>query len=313
MTSKTRVFGNGVAATTAEEAEQFLCSMLGDESEVSLGVVRDVLCQCGYEVEKALDALLELASSSRKRSNSSEYTRQTYAHVLAGTSEAHRSRSSNLSQMVLESLFVYPKTSDPQYQEPRTMKSWKNLVKELQDGKGPEFDVAKGSEYDAYRGTAKQHWDSVTSYHQKAATAYSNGSRAYAGYLSQEAKEKAKMALEAEEKASQEIFKAKNKDKGIKNDVMTIDLHGQHVKQAIKLLKIHLLYGTNAQGIRFLRVITGHGAGKSILKQSVIKLLQNEGVKWSEENPGALLIKLASQRDYFRFMERDVRTVCSVS
>ena len=98
--------------------------------------------------------------------------------------------------------------------------------------------------YDAYRGTAKQHWDSVTSYHQKAATAYSNGSIAYAGYLSQEAKVKAKMAREAEEKASLEIFKAKNKDKGIENDVMTIDLHGQHVKQAIKLLKIHLLYGT---------------------------------------------------------------------
>jgi DNA-nicking Smr family endonuclease len=277
-----------------------------------LGIVRDVLCKCGYEVEKALDALLELASSSCNRGNSLEYTSKTYAHVLAGTSEAHRNRSSNLSQMVLESLFNYTKTS-PQYQEPRTMKSWKTSVKELQDSKGPEFDVAKGAEYDAYRGTAKQHWDSVTSYRQKAATAYSNGSRAYAGYLSQEAKVKAKMAREAEEKASQEIFKAKNKDKGIENDVMTIDLHGQHVKQAMKLLKIHLLYGTNAQGIRFLRVITGHGAGKSILKQSVIKLLQNEGVKWSEENPGALLIKLALQRDYFRFMERDVRTVCSVS
>lgn len=80
MTSKTKGFGNGVAATTAEEAEQFLCSMLGDESEVSLGVVRDVLCQCGYEVEKALDALLELSSSS---SNTWYSSRQSYAEVPA--------------------------------------------------------------------------------------------------------------------------------------------------------------------------------------------------------------------------------------
>ncbi|PRQ18188.1 putative Smr domain-containing protein [Rosa chinensis] len=307
MTSKTRQ--GSLAATTKEDAEQFLCSMFGDESEISLGVVKDVLGQCGCEVEKALDALLELSSSSRKRRCSSEYIRKNYAEVLVGPSQAHRSTSANLSQMV-ESLFNNSKRS-LQNEEPRTMNSWKNSVKELQDSLGPEFDVAKGAEYDAYRSTAKEHWDSVKSYHQKAATAYSNGSRAYAGYLSEQAKAKAKLAREVDEKASQEIFKAKNKDKGIKNDVMTIDLHGQHVNEAMKFLKMHIQYGTNTQSLRFLRVITGHGAGKSIVKHSVIKFFQKEGIKWSEENPGALLIKLGSQRDYFRFMDRDVRSICS--
>ncbi|MBA0674581.1 hypothetical protein Goari_016168 [Gossypium aridum] len=40
-----------------EEAEQFLCSMLGEECELSIAVVRDVLCQCGYNVEKVLSVL----------------------------------------------------------------------------------------------------------------------------------------------------------------------------------------------------------------------------------------------------------------
>lgn len=81
----------------------------------------------------------------------------------------------------------------------------------------------------------------------------------------------------------------------------------------MKHLKMHIQYGTNMQSLRFLRVVTGHGAGKSIVKQSVIKFFQKEGIKYSEENPGAVLIKLGSQRDHFKFMDRDVRRICSVN
>ncbi|XP_004301204.1 PREDICTED: uncharacterized protein LOC101302946 [Fragaria vesca subsp. vesca] len=250
--------------------------MLGDESELNLGVVRDVLSLCGYEVERALDALLELSSSS---SSETWYcvgllgdTDQSYAEVLAGsTSGAHRSSSSDdLSKIVLESLFNKSnKRSRPDKEEPRTMNSWKKSAKKVQDSSESKLVVARGGEYDAYRGAAKQHWDSVTSDYQKAANAYSNGSRAYAGYLSEQAKVKAKLAREADEK---------------------------HVKQAMRLLKIQLVDGANEQSLRRLRVITGRGAERSVLKQSVIRHVQNEGIKWREENPGAVLIKLASQR-----------------
>ncbi|EPS65979.1 hypothetical protein M569_08797, partial [Genlisea aurea] len=54
-----------------EEAEQFLYSMLGSDTELSLALVGDVLCQCGYNIDKALDILLELSSSSRNNSNES--------------------------------------------------------------------------------------------------------------------------------------------------------------------------------------------------------------------------------------------------
>ncbi|KAL6577180.1 hypothetical protein OROMI_011456 [Orobanche minor] len=51
-----------------DEAEQFLCSMLGDDCELSLAVVSDVLSQCGYTIDKALDVLLEMSASSREQS-----------------------------------------------------------------------------------------------------------------------------------------------------------------------------------------------------------------------------------------------------
>ncbi|XVF19866.1 hypothetical protein REPUB_Repub11eG0147900 [Reevesia pubescens] len=344
-----------------EEAEQFLCSMLGDECELSMAVVRDVLCQCGYNVEKALEALLDLSAYSYEQSkncndnvNNKQDTRflieadnltdrasdcmsnssaselqdsiwsegygcRNYSEDLA-SSEARRpsfprSNVSDLPQEVLGSLFNIPKSSE---QEPSTM-NWRNVVKKMQS-LGPGIDVcpssvtepqqyfyAKGDEYHEFRKSAKEHWDSMRSYYQKAAMAYSKGELQYAAYLSDQGKIQTKLAREADERASQDIFKARNK---AFENVITIDMHGQHVKQAMRLLKLHLLFGAHVPSVRTLRVITGcgtHGMGKSKLKQSVIKLLEKEGIQWHEENRGTVLIKLDGYRE-FSFIDSESDT-----
>ncbi|PKI49880.1 hypothetical protein CRG98_029718 [Punica granatum] len=159
---------------------------------------------------------------------------------------------------------------------------------------------AKGEEYTLYRKDAQQHWDSMKSSYQKAASAYSKGEKSYAAYLSDQGKKYSKMGQAADERASQEIFRARNKS--IENAI-TIDLHGQHVKQAMRLLKCHLLLPS----IQKLRVITGcgsHGSGKSKLKQMVIKLAQKEGIECAEENQGTVVMKLGGARD-FSFLDFD--------
>ncbi|XP_016751752.1 SMR domain-containing protein At5g58720 isoform X3 [Gossypium hirsutum] len=353
-----------------EEAEQFLCSMLGEECELSMAVVRDVLCQCGYNVEKALDALLDLSASSYEKSksfNDNLNSRQdtgfviecadnltdrtsdcisklleselqdsiwsagyghrcstplefrNYSKVLASSEAMQppcpRNNVSNLPQEVLDSLFKIPKSSE---HEPSTM-SWRNVVKKMQllgppidfcpsTDAEPQQDIyAKGDEYHKFRECAKEHWDSMRSYYQKAATAYSKGELEYAAYLSDQGKIQSKLAREADERASQNIFKARNK---AFENVITIDLHGQHVKQAMKLLKLHLLFGIHVPSVQTLRVITGcgtHGMGKSKLKQSVTKLLEKEGIQWREENRGTVLIKLGGYRE-FSFLESNSDT-----
>ncbi|KAK1394301.1 Smr domain-containing protein [Heracleum sosnowskyi] len=349
-------------STSKEDLEQFLCSMLGDDCELSMGVVRDVLCQCKYDVEKALSVLLELSASSTQHSasgrcaedffnitedtrsvlessnyfldrtsdstsHSSEselqdnvwpmgYNSRNYFSALVG-SEAPASVSaeiseSELSWKVLESLFNTPKSSE---QKPETM-NWRNVVKKMEAlGKSAqstsvgdkERTHAKGDEYRVCRESARQHWDLMKSYYQKAATAYSNGERDYAAYMSEKGRTHNKIAREADVKASQDIFQARNKS--IEN-VITIDLHGQHVKPAMKLLKLHLLFGAYVRSVRWFRVITGcgtHGMGKSKLKQSVTNLLQKEGIQWSEENRGTLLIRLDGQTE-FGFLDTDSDT-----
>ncbi|KAM1115349.1 hypothetical protein ACFX1X_006133 [Malus domestica] len=321
--TKLKGFGNGGAAGQ-EEAEQFLCSMLGDESELSLAVVRDVLFQCGYDVEKALDALLEASSSYEQSSSSSNYimffkedNRHPFEQSDTLTDRASDC-TSHSSEYEQDNIWNYSKVlTDSEAHSPGSPKS--TAADLSQKSLAPRYDVctsgsaeaqqvnfAQGDEYHAFRGTAKEHWDSMRSYYQKAATAYSRGAREHAGYLAEQAKVQTTLAQAADEKASQEIFKARNKD--IEN-VITIDLHGQHVKQAMKLLKIHLLFGTYAQSVQFLRVITGcgsHGYGKSKLKQSVIELAENEGIQWREENRGMVLLKLGSHREFsFQDAESD--------
>ncbi|GFP80595.1 smr domain-containing protein ypl199c [Phtheirospermum japonicum] len=210
-----------------------------------------------------------------------------------------------LPQKVLESLFKMPTPKAAEH-EPNTM-NWRNIAKKMTalgqrsepgDSEQRRLTNGKGDEYQVLRESAQLHWSSMKSYYQKAVTAFTNGEKKYASYLSDQGRSQNKMAREADEKASQNIFTARNKT--IEN-VVTIDLHGQHVKQAMKLLKLHLLFGAYVRSVRSFRVITGcgsHGVGKSKLKTSVVSLLQKEGIAWSEENQGTLLIRLDGQTDF---------------
>ncbi|XP_075519676.1 SMR domain-containing protein At5g58720-like [Primulina tabacum] len=334
-----------------KETEQFLCSMLGEECELSLAVVRDVLGQCGDDLEKALDVLLELSATSKEQvhggyesairedtqylpeSNDGLTDRTLDSHFhssdikfkdnpwftrnhcrdlskIIGSSESHISSEieylkSELPQQLLESLFNMPTPKTTEC-EPSTM-NWRNVVKKLTslgqrsetgDGEQQKTVQANGDEYLALRSTAKQHWESMKSYYQKATTAFANGEKEHAAYLSEQGRSHNKMAREADEKASQDIFTARNKS--IEN-VITIDLHGQNVKQAMRLLKLHLLFGAYVRSVRSFKVITGcgsHGLGKSKVKSSVVNLLKKEGIAWSEVNQGMLFIRLDGQRDF---------------
>ncbi|KAH0750681.1 hypothetical protein KY290_029913 [Solanum tuberosum] len=341
-----------------EDVEQFLYSMLGEDSDLSLAVVRDVLCQCGYEVEKALSVLLELSAPSNEQLSDcsanwkeeavflhssdglTDRTSDSTSHssegevlenvwfwgppsrnqlkVPAGNSEHSSSSTAGnsgpvLPQDILESLFNMPTPKSAEH-EPTTM-NWKNVVKKMTSlgqrfGSCPndipplQHTHAEGAEYQLFRETAKQHWESMRSHYQKAATAFSNGQKGHAAYLADQGRLHNRKAQEADLKASQDIFAARNKN--IEN-MITIDLHGQHVKPAMRLLKLHLLFGAFVRSVRLFRVITGcgaHGVGKSKLKNSVVELLKKERIEWTEENRGTLLIKLNGRMN-FSFLDTD--------
>ncbi|KAI3835891.1 hypothetical protein MKX03_035157 [Papaver bracteatum] len=348
---------NGISVGN-EEAEQFLFSMLGDGCDLSMAVVRDVFCQCGYDVEKASDVLLDLSSSSYtecnfgKRGNLSNGSTadssmrryqvkgmsqtkyklfgkesresmlslnrdcRAYSEVLLSSKESRAKpvTTESLPQVVLESLFNVPHSAEA---NPENM-NFKNVVKKIESfgqklgfhstgaAEPPdEVEYAKGEEYQVFREDARHHWEKMRLYHQKAATAFSRGEKDYAAYLSDQGRVENKMAREADKKASKQIFEAINK--GIKN-MITIDLHGQHVEQAIREVKVHLVFMMNTSSVQLLRVITGCGVGKGTVKQSVIRLAEKAGAEWKEENQGVVTIRVVGRRECCDFLESDSDT-----
>ncbi|XP_062226451.1 SMR domain-containing protein At5g58720-like [Phragmites australis] len=360
--------GCGGRKYSVEDAEQFLCSMLGDNSDLGMGVVRDVLGQYGYDVEKALDALLDISGVFSVQNIETCYTNverngtrypniipgnqlsmdnlaagnkkcplqlsdeisgmtlqseleheflwgephTSYAKAVLGmprsTTSPSRSTAVKASpQQVLDSLFKIPEIRT---YEPSSM-DWKKAVKKLQSFNSiiasNNLERPKnGGDYRELRGVAARHYDKMKEYYQKAALAYSKGDKSYASYLAEEGKHYRALARMDDEKASREIFEARNKH--ITNTV-TIDLHGQHVKQAMKLLKVHMMICVCMPSV-FLRVITGcgsKGTRKGKIKQSVIELAEKECVEWHEENSGTIVLRLGGPREYC-FLEHDSDT-----
>ncbi|CAL4952475.1 unnamed protein product [Urochloa decumbens] len=360
--------GAGGRKYSVEEAEQFLCSMLGDNTELGMGVVRDVLGQYGYDVEKALDALLDISgvssiqnmethhpnsgrngtsrlnmfprnglsvdnlSAGNKRSprqltgrecNTSLHSELrhgfpwgepqiSYAKAVmeAPRTSTLPSRSTEVKadpQQVLDSLFKIPEMPEMRTYEPSSM-DWKKVVKKLQSfnstvASNSQEIPQNGNGYREFRGVAARHYDKMKEYYQKAALAYSKGEKSYAAYLAEEGKHYRELARMEDEKASRNIFEARNKH--ITNTV-TIDLHGQHVQQAMKLLKVHMMICICMPSV-LLRVITGcgsEGTGKGKIKRSVIELAEKEHIEWREENSGTIALRLGGPREY-RFLEYD--------
>nr|CAB3471682.1 unnamed protein product [Digitaria exilis] len=353
--------GPGGHKYSVEEAEQFLCSMLGDNSDLGMGVVRDVLGQYGYDVEKAFDTLLDISGlssvqnmethhpnagrngtchlnlfpgnglprdnlpagnkrSPRQVSNTTLQSHSGLGHGLwdepqisyakvvmeVPRSSTLPSRSDDVKadpQQVLDSLFKIPKMHT---YEPSSM-DWKKVVKKLESFNSTATpnnqEKPKGDGYRELRGVAARHYDKMKEYYQKAALAYSKGDKSYAAYLAEEGKHYRELARMEDEKASRNIFEARNKH--ITNTV-TIDLHGQHVQQAMKLLKVHMMICTCMPSV-LLRVITGcgsEGTGKGKIKRSVIELAENEHIEWREENSGTIALRLGGPREY-RFLEHE--------
>ncbi|KAL6626994.1 hypothetical protein ACP70R_030720 [Stipagrostis hirtigluma subsp. patula] len=350
-----------------EEVEQFLCSMLGD-SELGMGVVRDVLGQCGYDVEKALDALLDISGVSSGQNIEKCYTNVemnstlypsispgvglTMDSLAAGTKQSQFQLTDDMSSMtlqsqleheylwneppisyakavmevpcsaaspsrskaakpnpqqVLDSLFKIPEMPESRTYEPSSM-DWKRVVKKLQSFNStiPSNNQERpknGNGYREFRGVADRHYAKMKEYYQKAAMAYSKGDKSYASYLAEEAKHYRELGRREDEKASRQIFEARNKH--ITNTV-TIDLHGQHLKQAMSLLKVHMMICVCMPSV-LLRVITGcgsEGTGKGKIKRSVMELAEKEQIEWREENSGTIVLRLGGPREY-RFLEHD--------
>jgi len=249
--------------------------------DLSESTLNEILESVNFDYSEAINTLIEAGVKSRhvKTSDKSSLPREVLESLfkISESSEEPPPSTSYVSAMRLKR----------KSKKVPTQNSLANLS-EATDALPKEGIEEEEDEYSHLRKIASQHWGTMKSYYQEAAAAYSKGERARAGYLSEEGNYYKQIARETDEKASQRIFDIKNRD--FQNDV-TIDLHSQHVKDAIRLLKLHIQSLACISSIHCLKVITGNGRGR--IKRAVTQFLEKEGINWTDENPGAIVIKIA--------------------
>ncbi|CAL8462611.1 g2144 [Coccomyxa elongata] len=161
--------------------------------------------------------------------------------------------------------------------------------------------AAADAQYTEARTIARDHMRLRNQFFQQATQAYLGGDKALAKELGAKGRWHAQQMAAAHCEASDAIFRARNPPaKGNGGQLAVIDLHGQHVAEALKLLRreVTRLRGQNRQPAKAsnhtIQVLVGtnhHSKGKHSpmrLPAAVEEFLKNEGIAFKKPQPGAL-------------------------
>ncbi|WOL07196.1 nuclear RNA export factor SDE5 isoform X3 [Canna indica] len=165
-----------------------------------------------------------------------------------------------------------------------------NTIFHLRDGLVAEED----DEYHILRRAAKQNWDLMKQYYEAAVDDFTKGEKEKAKHHLEQGKYFNQKAREADEKAAAMLIEPR---KGNKEDEITIDLQAHHSKEALDLVKFLLRSLANIPTFRHLKLIIGadgEDSKKGKRRRLVLKLLDNESIKWCEDehNQGTICVQL---------------------
>ncbi|KAL7216817.1 hypothetical protein ACSBR1_028692 [Camellia fascicularis] len=141
--------------------------------------------------------------------------------------------------------------------------------------------------YQVLRKAVKEHWITMKEYYTASVDAFAKGDPVRAYKLLEEGNFFKGKAREADEKSAQKFLETRREDE------MSLDLHEYDPKEAIRLLKVHLTSLSGISSIRYLKVIVGadnEDTKEGARKRLILKLLEKESIKWSEEANGRTIV-----------------------
>lgn len=307
---------NATRGTMNKDVEQFLLKMLGDGFKLDMGVIKEVVGGCGYDVRESMEKLMDMSSPTLDlRGGTSSMVDQTKSMDTCRDlgikceeklqfSESSGSGREHLEKEVLCNLFTAPERSEigirkiiPK-REPRTRKYGvvtgpledtttelrAPIVKKEVNGDGNE---QSEDNYETLREAAMEFWITMKKYYRAAADAYARGSNELADKLIKEGHSFMAKAREANETSAKML--TQTRDDG---EAISIDLTGYEPKEAIRLLKTQLKSMSGIPSIHYLKVMVG--TEDDISKQKarkclISKLLERDAISWSEEQDGHLM------------------------
>ncbi|XP_058196789.1 putative nuclear RNA export factor SDE5 isoform X2 [Rhododendron vialii] len=319
---------------TNNATEEFIFKMLGEGFQLDRDMIRNILGCCGYDLHKSVEKLLDLSAvTSEKSDDFCDRSRQRSAYtspklestscaggnlkldLKANGSKVPRKQKGriDIQQEVLSALFHAPGSSEEFHARTFRVNAVKkskasgqamveastNTTVECKIDKiNPPNAIEEDDEGDSYvvlRKAVRENRATMKEYYKSAVDAFAKGDLSLAGRLLEEGQFYHTKAREADEESAGIIFEPRNEET---EDTVTLDLHENGSKEAIRLLKCHLssLSGIPLPAMKYLKVIVetnDEDTSKGSRRRLIIKLLEKESIVWIEgENPGTMLILL---------------------
>lgn len=292
--------------------ENFLFEMLGQGFQFDRVMIQEVLAQCGYDMKKSLDQLLDLTRDNLDESNNYPEG-HSEKKLLENSSFCKQLQNMNVEESfpasfedrliqpkeVLTTLFDVSKYSAEPIKSTkrRTLYSTKPVENpptddvEIYDPVIPtmdyNYDEEDDSEYNVLRSAVKEYRASMKDYYEAAEDAFSKGDRSRATVLFEKGMFFCQKAREADEEAYKMIFKIGSKEvEETQGDSVPLDLQNFGAKEAITHLKCQLRSLSGIPSICHLKLILGVNDKDDSRRRRklIIKLLEHESIKWSEDS-----------------------------
>ncbi|KAL9263767.1 putative nuclear RNA export factor SDE5 [Drosera capensis] len=315
-------------AIVEKDFENFLLEMLGSGFQLDRDALHEVLGQCGYDMEKSLEALLDRTT---KRVDRRDTARKGIigesATVSAKDDSAENGGITNGSDMpgqqdkryeqqkeILASLFNAPERPTEPERPPKVRGSRIRragyvgalvdgpLVDPFEESGSKTLDMElynigdKDDTYAAIRQAVEEYRSMMKEYYKAAAEAFAKGEKVRARTLLEQGQFFHEKARQADEESAQRIFEISGKDCAPEEAVLSLDLKNHDPKGAIQLLKCHLRSLSGIPSFTHLKIIIGVGeddASRKARRRLVLKLLDRESIKWTEgEASGTISIRL---------------------
>ncbi|KAJ7962561.1 putative Smr domain-containing protein [Quillaja saponaria] len=271
-----------------QDMEDFLFNMLGDGYQLDRDMIREVLGNCGYDMQKSMEKLLDQSAKCLDKGKGvvgESTTKFTDINLKSGLpSHARKFKESHdegtrvkipgqqkerddLQKEVLATLFNVDKRPE---ELPR--RKLKDVQRHAASGQvvfepprdsiaehktdltssvqDKSADVGEEDDYQVLRRGVKEYRGTMMEYYKAAADAFSQGDHVRAEKLVEQGQFFNNMAHEADEESNKMIFETRSGD----SEEMLLDLHDIGAKEAIHLLKCHL---SSLSGIPYYEAAKG--------------------------------------------------------
>ncbi|KAH9620359.1 hypothetical protein KSS87_002043 [Heliosperma pusillum] len=273
-----------------DDVENFLFEMLGRGFQLERSAIHEVLGQCGYDMKKSLETLLDLAAetldkqydvhkSNNLHSDSRTFSSRNQQKVAEsnrlGNNAVNLMQPSGIyeqQQEVLTSLFHAPERSGSTVsasikKSARSSRAPEGMLAELPEDISYEHTAiptrprfakviveADDDPYQILRKAVKEHRDTMKEYYRAATEAFASGDRAKATLLLEKGQFFYNKAREADEESASKIFETSGNDEV--QDDMSLDLQDHQAREAIQLVKCHLrtLSGISCESSHLLQM-----------------------------------------------------------